>query len=106
VKVHAIRTGSVRIKTAQIEGRGHGFLDIVVDRNWSDWLPTLAWAVEHEEGVIVVDTGQASHLLRGYGRSLHPFSAGRCVSKSNPKRRSGHSYVHLVSDRAMSDGSS
>ena len=73
MKVHAIRTGSVRIKTAQIEGRGHGMLDILADRNWSDWLPTLAWAIEHDEGVIVVDTGQASHLLGGYGRSLHPF---------------------------------
>jgi len=73
LKVHAIRTGSVRIKTAQIEGRGHGVFDILVDRNWSDWLPTFAWAIEHDEGVIVVDTGQASHLLGGYGRSLHPF---------------------------------
>jgi N-acyl homoserine lactone hydrolase len=73
MRVHAIRTGSVRIKTAQIEGRGHGVLDILVDRNWSDWLPTFAWAVEHDEGVFVVDTGQASHLLGGYGRSLHPF---------------------------------
>jgi len=73
MKVHAIRTGSVRIKTAQLEGRGHGLLDILVDRHWTDWLPTLAWAVEHDEGVIVVDTGQASHLLGGYRRSLHPF---------------------------------
>ena len=73
MKVHAIRTGSVRIKTAQIEGRGHGMIDILADRIWSDWLPTFAWAIEHNEGVTVVDTGQASHLLGGYGRSLHPF---------------------------------
>jgi N-acyl homoserine lactone hydrolase len=76
MKIHAIRTGSVRIKTAHIEGRGYGPLrkvEILADRDWSDWLPTFAWAIEHDEGVIVVDTGQAAHLLREYGRSLNPF---------------------------------
>ena len=76
MKMHAIRTGSVRIKTAHVEGRGPGSLrklSIFMDRNWSDWLPTFAWAIEHDEGVIVVDTGQAAHLLREYGRSLNPF---------------------------------
>ena len=76
MKVHAIQTGSVRIKTAQVEGQGHGLVSILADRNWTDWLPTFAWAIEHPEGVIVVDTGQSRHLLDGYGRSLHPFFAG------------------------------
>jgi N-acyl homoserine lactone hydrolase len=76
MKIHAIRTGSVRIKSAQIEGRGLGplrMLNIFKDRNWSEWVPTFAWAIEHDEGVIVVDTGQAAHLLLESGRSLHPY---------------------------------
>src|SRR5512133_1761762 len=76
MKIHAIRTGSVRIKSAQIEGRGLGplrMLNIFKDRNWSEWVPTFAWAIEHDEGVIVVDTGQATHLLLESGRSLHPY---------------------------------
>jgi len=75
MKIHAIQTGSVRIKTAQIAGRGRGLrrrLGVLVDRNWSGWLPTYAWVIEHQEGVTVVDTGQGTHLLEN-GRSWHPY---------------------------------
>ena len=75
MKIHAIRTGSVRIKRAQVEGRGHGLarrLEIFTDRNWTGWLPTYTWAIDHKEGVIVVDTGQGAHLLKT-GTSLHPY---------------------------------
>ena len=74
MRLHAIRTGSVRIKTAQVQGRGRGRrrrLRIFTDRNWTGWLPTYAWVIDHPEGVIVVDTGQGLHLLET-GRSLHP----------------------------------
>jgi len=75
MKLHAIQTGSVRIKTAQVEGRGRGLrrrLAIFADRAWTEWLPTYAWIVDHPEGVIVVDTGQGAHLLES-GKSLHPY---------------------------------
>jgi glyoxylase-like metal-dependent hydrolase (beta-lactamase superfamily II) len=75
MKVHAIRTGSVRIKTAQVEARGHGFISrlaIFADRNWTEWLPTYAWVIDHHEGVFVVDTGQGAHLLEARS-SLHPY---------------------------------
>lgn len=74
MRIHAIQTGRVRIKQAQIEGRGHGLwrqLQPMLSRQWADWTPTYAWAIEHAEGVIVVDTGAATHL-----KSLprwHPF---------------------------------
>ena len=75
MKVHAIQTGFVRIKTAQVEGRGHGLprrLAIFADSSWTDWLPTYAWVIDHPEGIIVVDTGQGAHLLES-GKSLHPY---------------------------------
>ena len=75
MRVHAIQTGTVKIKTAQVEGRGHGFrrqMALYTDGNWTDWLPTYAWAIEHPEGIIVVDTGQGVHLLET-SRSYHPF---------------------------------
>jgi glyoxylase-like metal-dependent hydrolase (beta-lactamase superfamily II) len=65
MRVHAIQTGHVKVKNAQIEGCGHGLArqaGPILDTHWSQWLPTYAWAIEHEEGVIVVDTGQAAHL--------------------------------------------
>jgi N-acyl homoserine lactone hydrolase len=65
MRIHAIQTGRVRIKQTQIEGRGHGLLRQlrpVISRGWADWTPVYAWAIEHCEGVIVVDTGSAAHL--------------------------------------------
>ena len=65
MRIHAIQTGLVRIKMSQIEGRGHGparRLAPLVDRAWSPWLPTFAWAIEHPEGVILVDTGATARL--------------------------------------------
>jgi len=75
MKLHAIQTGSVRIKTAQVQGQGHGLrrrLRIFSDKHWTDWLPTYVWVIDHPEGVIVVDTGQGTHLLET-ARSLHPY---------------------------------
>jgi glyoxylase-like metal-dependent hydrolase (beta-lactamase superfamily II) len=91
MKIHAIQTGSVRIKTAQVEGRGHGFarrLAVFTDRNWSDWLPTYAWAIEHREGVIVVDTGQGVHLLET-AKSLHPFARWEVAFRIAPEQEIG-----------------
>jgi N-acyl homoserine lactone hydrolase len=65
MRIHAIQTGRVRIKQAQIEGRGHGSwrqLQPILSQEWAEWSPTFAWAIEHPEGAIVVDTGAAAHL--------------------------------------------
>ncbi|MGC1348594.1 MAG: N-acyl homoserine lactonase family protein [Xanthobacteraceae bacterium] len=67
MRIHAIQTGRVQIKQAQIEGRGHGLwrqLQPMVSRQWAPWCPVYAWAIEHAEGVIVVDTGSGAHLKR------------------------------------------
>jgi glyoxylase-like metal-dependent hydrolase (beta-lactamase superfamily II) len=75
MNIHAIQTGWVRIKTAQVEGRGRGLrrrLAIFTDRNWTAWLPSYTWVIDHPEGVIVVDTGQGTHLVET-GKSLHPY---------------------------------
>ncbi|NEU95687.1 N-acyl homoserine lactonase family protein [Bradyrhizobium uaiense] len=72
MRIHPIQTGTVKIKTAQVKGRGHGLVDIFLDPNWTDWVPTFAWAIEHPEGVIVVDSGQGTHLLE-HSRELNPY---------------------------------
>jgi N-acyl homoserine lactone hydrolase len=74
MRIHAIQTGRVQIKQAQIAGRGHGLwrqIQPIVSSEWAEWVPVYAWAIEHAEGVIVVDTGSGGHL-----RSLprwHPY---------------------------------
>src|SRR6476646_7739305 len=92
MKIHAVQTGLVKIKTAQVEGRGHGyprrFAAIFTDREWTEWLPTYAWAIEHREGVIVVDTGQGAHLLQT-GSSLHPFVRWDVKFRIDPEEEIG-----------------
>jgi N-acyl homoserine lactone hydrolase len=91
MKIHAIQTGSVRIKTAQVEGRGRGMatrLAIFADRDWTDWLPTYAFAIEHRDGVIVVDTGQGVHLLES-SRSLHPYVRWEVAFRIVPEQEIG-----------------
>ena len=76
MQVHAIRTGAVKVKTTQLAAPHPGPLGIVgvlAGREWSGWLPTYAFAIEHTDGVIVVDTGQATYLIEEVRRSLHPF---------------------------------
>jgi N-acyl homoserine lactone hydrolase len=67
MRIHALQTGRVQVKTSQIDGRGRGLarrLAPLVDTAWSDWLPTYAFAIEHCDGVILVDSGAAAHLMR------------------------------------------
>jgi glyoxylase-like metal-dependent hydrolase (beta-lactamase superfamily II) len=61
MKIHALSTGTVRIKSAMRRGRGRGLarqINTLLDRTWTEPLPIHVWAIEHPEGVIVVDTGE------------------------------------------------
>ena len=101
MKLHAIQTGSVRIKSAQVQGRGQGLqrrLGVFADRHWTGWLPTYAWVIDHPEGVIVVDTGQGAHLLET-GKSLHPYIRWE-VGVSHRPRRGDRSAVTRPRHRA------
>ena len=77
MKIHAIKTGTVAVKTRQVEGVGHGTrrkLNMLADREWTAPLPTYAYAIEHPEGVIVVDTGETARTAEtGYFPRWHPF---------------------------------
>jgi len=76
MKIHAIQTGTVAITTAWREGVGHGrrrLLHAILDRNWTEPLPIYAFAIEHPEGVIVVDTGETARAAApGYFPRWHP----------------------------------
>jgi len=62
MRVHAISTGFVRVK--------HSFLfpspglrrqlDLFLPGPWSDPLPILCWAIEHEDKLLLVDTGETA----------------------------------------------
>jgi glyoxylase-like metal-dependent hydrolase (beta-lactamase superfamily II) len=76
MKIHAIQTGTVALTTAWREGVGHGrrrLLHAILDRQWTETLPIYAFAIEHPEGVIVVDTGETARAAQpGYFPRWHP----------------------------------
>lgn len=76
-KIHAIRTGLVRVRRAQMEARDKGLArmaHMLFDGDWSDWLPIYCWLIEHEEGLILVDAGETARAQQpGYLPPWHPF---------------------------------
>jgi glyoxylase-like metal-dependent hydrolase (beta-lactamase superfamily II) len=77
VRIHAIQTGTVQVRTKQLRGSGPGpirGLRTVLDRHWTDPLPIYAWLIEHEEGPILVDTGETARASEpGYFPRWHPY---------------------------------
>jgi N-acyl homoserine lactone hydrolase len=92
-KIHAIRTGLVKVKLAQMAGRGKGLarpMHVLIDEGWSDWLPIYAWVIEHEEGVSLVDTGETSRVHeKGYHPSWHPFFRRSAQFSVHPEEEIG-----------------
>jgi N-acyl homoserine lactone hydrolase len=91
MRIHAIRTGSVRIKQSQVRGRGRGVLRplrVFADPQWTGWLPTYAWMIDHQEGVIVVDTGQGTQFL-DTARSWHPYLRWEVMFRIEPHEEVG-----------------
>ena len=77
MKIHAIQTGTVTVTSAWREGVGSGrrrTLRAFLDRRWTEPLPIYAFAIEHPEGVIVVDTGETARAAHpGYFPRWHPY---------------------------------
>ncbi|GCE29031.1 N-acyl homoserine lactonase family protein [Dictyobacter alpinus] len=77
MRIHAIQTGTVAIKSKQVSGQGSGplrLINVMLDRTWTERLPIYAWVIEHPEGVIVVDTGETAHAVEaGYFPRWHPY---------------------------------
>lgn len=65
IKIHHIQTGFVAVKTAHERydgGDGRGIPAIILDRTWTEWKPISVWAIEHPEGVLLIDTGESPNV--------------------------------------------
>ncbi len=76
-KIHAISTGLVQVRQAQASSKGHGVarvLNMLTDKDWTEWLPIYVWVIEQGVRVVLVDTGETSRVHElGYHPSWHPF---------------------------------
>ncbi|CAN5487421.1 N-acyl homoserine lactonase QqlR [soil metagenome] len=78
MKVTAIQTGEVQIKSRHVEARfgprPARVADILADHDWLPRLPIFCFVIEHPDGPIVIDTGESSHANDpGYQPRWHPF---------------------------------
>jgi glyoxylase-like metal-dependent hydrolase (beta-lactamase superfamily II) len=77
VKIHAFETGTVSVKQNQVRGRGPGRLravNVLVGREWTEQVPIRCWLIEHDEGLIMVDTGETARTAEpGYFPRWHPY---------------------------------
>jgi N-acyl homoserine lactone hydrolase len=65
IRIHALRTGWVGVKGTHREldvPRWMALPSIFLRRNWAAWMPIIVFAVEHPEGVILVDTGPSPKI--------------------------------------------
>ena len=66
VTVHVLDTGRVKIHRRQVEPHPRDrvrLLATLADRRWTDWLSVWSFAIEHPEGLVVVDAGQDPDLV-------------------------------------------
>ena len=93
MKIHALQTGTVAITTKWREGVGHGRIRLVntlMDREWTEPLPIYAFAIEHPEGVIVVDTGETARVCEpGYFPRWQPFFRFAVRERVRPEQEIG-----------------
>jgi glyoxylase-like metal-dependent hydrolase (beta-lactamase superfamily II) len=75
--IHPIQTGTVVVKANQVVGKGRGIarqLNTLLGSEWTAPLPILAWAIDHPEGLFVVDTGESALVNQpGYFPWWHPY---------------------------------
>lgn len=77
MRIHALQTGTVTVRRSQLRAESPIWLRrlrVLLDQSWTAPLPILAWAIEHPEGVIVVDTGETARARdAGYWPRWHPY---------------------------------
>jgi glyoxylase-like metal-dependent hydrolase (beta-lactamase superfamily II) len=79
VTVRAIKTGTIRIRPSHRAGDMNlpGWrrrLAIILDRDWTEPLPIYSYLIEHDEGLILLDSGECSRsAARGWFPWWNPF---------------------------------
>lgn len=64
IRIHAIQTGTVRVRPMQVYGGNilKRYYQILLSKNWADWMPIYCWLIEHPDGLIMIDAGETSQI--------------------------------------------
>jgi N-acyl homoserine lactone hydrolase len=77
--IRAVKTGTIRIRPTHRAGDmslpdWHRRIEILLDRNWTEPLPIYTYLIEHDEGLILFDSGEAARSSSpGYFPWWSPF---------------------------------
>lgn len=73
MRIHAINTAILGVKSNYVEAEGRTRIarltSVLLDNQWRD-IPVYTWAIEHPEGLIVIDTGLDSRMSN---RDFYPL---------------------------------
>jgi len=77
IRIHAIKTGCVQFRPAQIRARASGlgrWWRIFSDREWTREMPIYCYLIEHPEGLFMVDTGETARIAEpGFMPRWNPY---------------------------------
>jgi N-acyl homoserine lactone hydrolase len=79
VLIHAVKTGTIRIRPSHWAGDTNlpvwrRRLAILLDRDWTQPLPIYTYLIEHDEGLLLLDSGEcARSAARGWFPWWNPF---------------------------------
>lgn len=65
IRIHGFQTGKLAIKTSAMTTKKPGTWSTLLsfrDKTFAAWLPVWCWAIEHPEGVFLIDTGLSSEV--------------------------------------------
>ena len=97
--IHPLQTGRLRMKMAQQEPGRAGLFRVLFDRTWTPWLPILAWAVVHPEGVFVIDAGETALATQpGYYPRWHLYYRTSLQLSIEPEDEVGPQLLRLGID--------
>ncbi len=70
MEIHALQTGTVRVKQFQLTGASSTisrFYQLLFTQKWSEWMPIYSWLIKTADGLILVDTGETAKIYEeGY----------------------------------------
>ncbi len=109
IKIHALCTGTVAVKTNFKTKNGLGELakiNILFDGQYTEYLPIWVWVIEHPDGLIVIDTGEISAIsdldqyLAKESRFMRYFFNHSARFSVNAKDELNHQFekIHLKLD--------
>ncbi|KEO72675.1 N-acyl homoserine lactonase family protein [Anditalea andensis] len=69
-KLHGFSTGMVKVKSTFRTAKGNVLtskLCILMDNEWTEYMPIMVWVIDHPEGVFVIDSGENARVTnKGY----------------------------------------